>query len=188
MKGRIYKIYSCLDNADENDVYYGSTKKQIQARFLCHKNDYKSYKEQKYHYVSSFQIFEKYTPECCDIELVEEFDFISDTHLWERESFYILNNKCVNQITPGHNCIRILCECGDTYTYKHKTRHMATAKHLRALTGEKKPTYKETHQEEILAWKKEKKVCGCGGKYTNSGKSCHDRSERHKKWLIEQSK
>ena len=183
MKGRVYKIISYLDDANEEDVYYGSTKTKIQARYLKHISDYKSWKENKFHYISSFDIFEKYTPECCGIELVEEFDFINDEHLIQREAYYIFNNNCVNKIIPEYKNERIQCECGELYTYKHKSRHLLSQKHNDKINGVVKLKYKDTHQDDITNWKKQSFKCDCGGKYQNASKAEHFRCKKHLDWI-----
>jgi hypothetical protein len=48
----------------------------------------------------------------------------------------------------------ILCECGDTYTYKHKSRHLATERH-RLGTDEE---YRKQKETEKVAAKAEQKI------------------------------
>ena len=214
MKGRVYKIISYLDDANESDVYYGSTTQKIQARFIHHLSDYKRWKNNKTtNYTTSFSLFEKYSPECCGIELMEEFDFIDDNHLKEREAYYINNNLCVNLTNPiswtKEYCQEIYtkifnCECGGTYTYKHKSRHELTVEHQLATNSEFKAKYEENQKqsqaqqtlnkiEYKAQWYQQSKTnetkqeklnekidCECGGYYTYKIKSQHFKTIQHK--------
>jgi len=197
MTYKIYKIIPCCEIVDENDVYYGSTKQHLLCgRMANHRQDYKLWKEDKWHYVSSFSLFEKYGLHNCKIILVEEFNFddITETELKHKEAEYIKNNKCVNINNPTpltaedykqkskdyfKNVIcqdvekktkhfenakaflkqkkeegPILCECGETYTYKHKSRHLASEKHKIGTDEE----YKKKKELEKLARKEQTKL------------------------------
>jgi len=133
-----------------------------------HRNDYRKYKRGEYHYVTIFDLFEKYGLQNCKINPVEVFDDITFEELRTKESEYILNNPCINKqnpkpITPQEYknrkkeyyrnvikadpeklkklCVKakqwiekngqgvFQCECGDTYTYKHKARHYQSIRH-----------------------------------------------------------
>jgi hypothetical protein len=85
MSWSIYRIYS-----DKGDLqYYGSTTMDIKKRFRQHKSDI--HRKQ----CSSFILFETYGIENCYIEVIEEG---ADNTQLDRESYYILNNKCVNKV------------------------------------------------------------------------------------------
>jgi hypothetical protein len=170
MTQKIYRIIPRIAG-DEGDVYYGSTSQHLLCnRMSCHRSDYKHWTREEHHFVTVFEIFEKYGLENCKIELVEEFKYaITDDDLRRAEGQYILNNKCVNKINPTpvsrddykirkkiyyknvictdpdklakhRNTAKsflkkkqeegpIQCVCGETYTYKHKSRHIASEKH-----------------------------------------------------------
>jgi hypothetical protein len=194
MTYKIYKIVPCDENADENDVYYGSTSQHLLcSRFSNHRQEYKLWKEDKWHYVTSFTLFEKYGYYGCKIVLVEEFENITESELRHKEADYIENNKCINIGNPRpvtaeeykkrakdyhKNIIMtdpikkekhiakakaflkqkeeegpIQCECGDTYTYKHKSRHISTEKHRLAVDAE----YRAQKEAEFKAKTEEKK-------------------------------
>ena len=91
--GKIYKII----NRETDDVYYGSTIQTIKNRFTDHKKNYKVYLNDKYDYVTSFEIV-KYSS--CKIVLVENFPCKSRYELEVRERYYIEKYKCVNKIVP----------------------------------------------------------------------------------------
>jgi len=196
MTYKIYKIVPCDENADENDVYYGSTSQHLLcSRFSNHRQEYKLWKDDKWHYITSFSLFEKYGYYGCKIVLVEEFEFdaITEDELRHKEADYIKNNKCVNINNPRpvtaeeykkrsqeyyKNIILtnpdkkaklresakaflkqkeeegpIQCECGDTYTYKHKSRHMSSEKHRLAVDAE----YRAQKEAEFKAKREEAK-------------------------------
>ena len=103
MTHKIYKIVPCDENADENDVYYGSTtKKYLCSRMCSHRQDYKLWKQDKWHYMTSFSLFDKYGLHNCKIVLVEEFENITENELKNKEADYIEKNKCVNKKNPRH--------------------------------------------------------------------------------------
>jgi predicted GIY-YIG superfamily endonuclease len=53
------KIY-CIRSHKSNDVYIGSTTQPLHKRFYHHKNNYKYWKNGKYHYVTSFKLIDNY--------------------------------------------------------------------------------------------------------------------------------
>ncbi len=194
MTYKIYKIIPCDENADENDVYYGSTSQHLLcSRMSNHRQEYKLWKQDKWHYMTSFSLFDKYGLHNCKIVLVEEFEFdaITEDELRHKEADYIEQNKCVNINNPRpvtaeeykkrakdylKNIIMtdpikkekhiakakaflkqkeeegpILCECGDTYTYRHKSRHMSSEKHLIGIDAE----YRAQKEAELKARKEQ---------------------------------
>jgi hypothetical protein len=107
--GKIYKI-ECL-NGEEGDIYIGSTcKKLLSQRMGAHRSDYKRYKEGKKRYnFTSFQLFDKYGIQNCNIVLLESFSSDSKDSLFAKEAFYIKSIKCVNKFIP----LRTRKEYGD---------------------------------------------------------------------------
>ena len=90
------KIYKLISN-HTNEIYIGSTCQSLSMRKAAHSRDYKSYLRGKYHYVSSFKIFEKGD---VDIVLIEECNFHNKDELHKRERYYIEKYKCVNKYLP----------------------------------------------------------------------------------------
>jgi hypothetical protein len=86
MKGFIYIIRSKLTD----DVYYGSTKKNIFTRMIEHQTHYKRHiKDGSKNYCYSFKIIQFAD---AYIQLVEEVEYEDKKQLTEREAFYIKNN------------------------------------------------------------------------------------------------
>tara|TARA_R110000822_G_scaffold299451_1_gene422428 strand:- start:224 stop:736 length:513 start_codon:yes stop_codon:yes gene_type:complete len=89
--GKIYMIYPKVEDADEGDVYYGSTTNTLARRMSEHRR-----KE-----CSSKILFDKYGVENCFIELVENYPCETKDELNKKEGEYIRNYKCVNKAIPG---------------------------------------------------------------------------------------
>ena len=89
--GKIYMVYPKVEDADEGDVYYGSTTNTLARRMSEHRR-----KE-----CSSKILFDKYGVENCFIELVENYPCETKDELNKKEGEYIRNHKCVNKAIPG---------------------------------------------------------------------------------------
>jgi hypothetical protein len=88
------KIYA-LKNTTSDDVYIGSTVKELKRRLQNHKADYNRYLKGKFRFVTAFDILKC---ETAYIELLEEFD-ISNRYV--RERYWIENTVCVNKFIPN---------------------------------------------------------------------------------------
>ncbi len=95
--GKIYKIEPICDH-EENEIYIGSTTKQyLSQRFVYHRSNYKSWKNEKYHKITVFDLFEKYGVENCQIFLLELVNVNSKDELLAREGYFIKTLNCVNR-------------------------------------------------------------------------------------------
>ena len=91
------KIYKLVDNTNGN-VYIGSTcKPYLSSRLAQHKNDYKRYLIENYHYVTSFDILKNGE---YDIVLLESCPCDDKMQLYARERHYIETLKCINKYHP----------------------------------------------------------------------------------------
>jgi len=97
--GRIYIIRSSCTS----DVYIGSTDETLRIRLQKHENDFRSYLNEKQHYMTSYELI------CQDdyrIELLEEMQFDDKSELVAIEQQYIMadpnavNKNLSNNITP----------------------------------------------------------------------------------------
>lgn len=155
----VYKL-SCNKTGQ---VYYGSTELTIERRLQSHESKYKSYLEgTRKDYYTSFEILKNNDYK---IELLEECD--NQIHMRDRENFYFDNFECVNirrPAVPGR-----------------------TDKEWREANKEKileyKKEYREANREKISEKKKEKYTCECGSSITIHGKSQHEKTIKHKKYL-----
>jgi len=139
------KIYR-LVNIVNNDIYIGSTTRSLCQRLAEHVSDYKRYINNKYHYVSSFQIIQSGNYQ---IELIESFPCTSKEMLHTREGYFIRRTVCINKCIAGRcqkdyhvdNADRIhqyknqknVCPCGGKFTISHKAKHYKTIKHVKYI-------------------------------------------------------
>ncbi len=148
--GRIYKILSL----QTEKVYVGSTTKTLQQRFKQHRNAFKRYQQAGKGNISSFEILKF---EDVMIELLEEKEFEDKNEMHIKERFYIESmNNTVN-----------------------KNRPLITKEEWKEQNINNSKSYKINNKEKVNAKAREKYVCNCGGKYTRSYKSDHNKSKRH---------
>ena len=132
INAKIYKIVC----GTTNQIYIGSTTKELSIRLRAHELDFKKYNRGKYHYVSSFAILcnNNYT-----IELIIDVLCSSQSELFKIEGAYIRDHEdtCVNRLIPGRNrkehyndtLKKHICECGHKYTMKNKRIHIESEEH-----------------------------------------------------------
>lgn len=95
LRGKIYKIISY----QTNEIYIGSTcEPYLCNRLAGHKRDYKSYKNNKHNYITSFKLI---AYEDVQIVLIEDYPCDRKEQLLQRESYWIQLLDCVNKIIPG---------------------------------------------------------------------------------------
>ena len=93
--GRIYKLVS--ENTEK--MYIGSTTQTIKRRYQKHIVNYNLWKENKYHYITAFDIIKC---EKARIELIIEKEYGSVLEIHNDERFYIEQNinRVVNIMVP----------------------------------------------------------------------------------------
>ena len=94
MIGYVYVIRS----HQTDDIYFGSTTQMLCKRMAKHRESYRYWLDDKYHYVSSFEILKH---EDAYIELVETVNFENKKELHAREGHHIRENNCVNKNIMG---------------------------------------------------------------------------------------
>jgi len=144
-KLKVGKIYKIIDNTNVN-IYIGSTTQTLNQRLSEHKNKHNRYINNKYHYVTSFEIIKNNNYK---IELIKFVIFKDKKKLHQIERFYIENNICVNKTIPTRtvkeygkeyrninkdqieelNKIKYQCECGSSIRIDSKSRHFKTLTH-----------------------------------------------------------
>jgi hypothetical protein len=95
MSKYIYKIVPKGEH-EPNEIYIGSTRQPLSIRLSKHRHDYKRFLNNKYNYVSSFFLFDKYGIDNCEIIQLEKCEDISNTDLRTIERMYIKDLECVN--------------------------------------------------------------------------------------------
>jgi glycogen debranching enzyme len=142
---------------DDNDlIYYGSTKLPLEKRLKLHKSNYMRFLNNTYHYCTSFELCGSGNVK---IEKIEEcYDYHNAI---DRESYYIRNFKCVNQVIPNRT--------PEEYAYDSREK----------ITKRKKEYYKE-NRDKILLRKKEKIKCDvCEIEISRTHNSRHKKSYKH---------
>jgi len=125
--GKIYMIYPKVDDADEGDVYYGSTTVTLARRMAKHRTQ------------SCCKIlFDKYGVENCFIELVEEYPCETREHLNKKEGEYIRNHKCINK--------RIAGRTHKEYYVEHHDKMKEYHKHYRDDNSDKMKEYQKEYR------------------------------------------
>ena len=195
---KIYKLYTLLGD----EVYIGSTYEILCKRIAKHRCDYKRYKEGKYHFISSFILFDMYGVENVKIELIRNCpcDNKEELHREEGSEIRIYKDNCVNKCVAG----RTLKE----YYESNKEEILEKQKEYYETNKEYAKKYYETNKEEILQyakeWRennkdyhkiygkeyyednkekmKEKIVCECGSELTRINISRHRKTKKHLKY------
>ena len=97
-KTKIYKIESHLGDK----IYVGSTAKEyLSQRFQQHKVQYKRWKNGKVGKYTSFELFDEYGIENCQIVLIEAYPCNSKDEKNAKEGHYIKTLNCVNKVVVG---------------------------------------------------------------------------------------
>jgi hypothetical protein len=93
-KGKVY----CIRSYQTDDIYIGSTTQALSMRIGGHRANYKLYLNNKYNYVTSFEIIQY---DDCYIELIELCSCLSKEELCKREGEHIRLMHCVNKYIAG---------------------------------------------------------------------------------------
>ena len=96
------KIYMVVDLAYTHK-YIGSTTVGLSSRMAQHRKNYLNYKNGFYHFVSIYDLFDKYGLENCKIELVEEAPCETKEQLRNIEGQHIRNEECINKRIEGRS-------------------------------------------------------------------------------------
>ena len=186
-KSKIYKIEP-INSEDEGDIYIGSTTKDTLAqRMSTHRCNYRSWKNGKYHPISSFDLFEKYGLENCLILLIESFPCKSKDELRSREGFYIKSMKCVNKLMAGRTQKEYYEENKQSITFDKKQYYFENILKMREQSLEYYNQNKEKCQNRRRKYYYEIQkqqpsiICDCGSYYKN--KYEHLKTKKHQAYL-----
>jgi len=114
------------------------------------------------------------------MDIIEWFPCSCLDELEDREAWWIMNHKCVNEHVPG--AIR---RAGGKKEYDKK-RHKQHYEDNKEALNEKSKQYYEDNKEAINAKRNIKHNCDvCGGKYTTAGKSAHFKTKKHQKAIAD---
>ena len=170
--GKIYYIRSFKTD----DVYIGSTTQKLCQRLQEHKSNYKRFMlDNNCPYLTSFEIL-KYTDSY--IELIEKYPCDDKDELRKKEGYYQRELKCVNRNLCGRTP-KEWREDNKAYTIEWFRIYRITHKDE---IKERNVNYRINNREKLHRKANEKFVCDCGGKYTRSHKSTHEKSKKHQKF------
>ena len=183
------KIYKIISNCG-NLIYVGSTsKKYLSTRLAQHKQQYKFYKKATKNNTTSFQLFDAYEPENCEIILIENVNCNSKNELHARERFYIESLDCVNKCIPSRTKKEYRTDNKEKINEQSKVYYEDTKEQKKVYyenNKERQKEYEKLNQEKIHQQKNEKNVCLCGGKFTHTNKLRHFSSQKHINFTIKQ--
>jgi hypothetical protein len=166
MKGKIY----ALKSNQTNDIYIGSTIDRLCNRKAKHKNKYKRFLKNEYHFVTSFNII-KYDD--CYIELLQEVNINDKKELYKIEGEWIKKTKnCINRCIAG----RTRKEWGQDH--KDKWR-MYNQRRNKEETKKYHNDYYHKNKDII----NKKILCSCGSYIIKSSKARHERTKKHISFL-----
>jgi len=183
-KGKIYKIESHLGPK----IYIGSTTKEyLSQRMTMHRYRYKAWKNEKYHRITSFELFDEYGIDNCNIILLELCPCNTKDELTSRESHYIRTLNCVNKVIPDRTQTeyqKLYYETNKEVISKQTKKYYETNKE--AISEKKKENY-ETNKEAILEKQKQPFNCECGITCRIDSKPRHFRSKKHLNFIASKS-
>ncbi len=167
-KGKIYKIESHLGDK----IYVGSTtKKYLSERMTAHRQSYCTWKKGNYGKVRSFELFEEYGIENCNIILLELCPCKSKDELNAKEAHYIRTLKCVNKVIPGRTQKQYIEENKNKikeYDKQYKKDNTIKIK-------EQNKQYREDNKDIISR----SFICECGCELKTNHKTRHERTKKH---------
>jgi len=147
------KVYT-LRSFKTKDIYIGSTTQTLSKRLYQHKKTYKSYKNGKGFYITSFNLFDVGD---VYIELLTDYPCNNRNELMRCEGQYIRDMQCVNKVIPGrtraeynednkvimlkkekerypYRKIKITCCCGSEISRRNIAPHKKTDIHFDKMT------------------------------------------------------
>jgi hypothetical protein len=183
--GKIYTIRS-----NQSDIYYiGSTCMPLSKRFYDHKKSYKCWLNDKYPYMSSFELLKF---DDVYIELLEDFKCENKNQLLKREGQLIRENKgkCVNWVIPGRTDKEYRVDNKELISQKTKQYREANKEFVNKrdklyyqANREQKLKNKKQYYEANKEAMKQKYNCECGSINLIRHKARHEKSMKHIAWL-----
>jgi hypothetical protein len=173
---KIYKVEPIVEHPEE-DIYIGSTtKKYLSQRMDTHRGDYKRWKDGKRDKIMSFNLFDKYGVDNCQIILLETVNANSKDELIAREAYYIKTLKCVNRCIPGRTVKEYYNDNKKEITEKRKQYRINNKNEI--LEYQKQ--YYNNKKQEITQKRKIKIHCDiCDCDTTKHHIAKHNKSPKH---------
>ena len=155
---KIYKIEPICEH-EENEIYIGSTTKEyLSQRMDKHRSGFKQWKNGKGTHVRSYDLFDKYGVENCNILLIENFPCEKVDELRTREGHFIRTLNCVNKLIAG----RTTKEYKQVYYIENKEKiNEANKQNYRKTLETSKlriKNYNNNHKEKIDEYQKQYQI------------------------------
>lgn len=204
-KGKIYKIV-VNNTEDEYRPYIGSTTKEyLSQRFVQHKGDYSKHKNGKSSKIASYNLFDKYGIENCEIVLIENYPCSTKDELHARERYWFDNIENCNICKPMRTEEEIKNKGKMDYNKRIEQDPDCNKKHYQRLLElhpdrnknhyqrqlELHPNYKEKYyarrrelHPNLNEERKQKKyTCECGSHIRREEKSKHIKTKKHLNYI-----
>ena len=183
---KIYKLWS----PSCNEIYIGSTTQKLSVRMGGHKRSFKSYKNNKQHFITSFHILEY---EDARIDLIEKCPCNDKEELRKIEGEYIKKYECVNRCVAGRTSKEYYESNKEDILEKNKKYYESNRMDVRETQKkyyennrseklEYRKKYYEQNKKKISEYQKIKMTCECGSIIRYKAKARHYRSIKHKKY------
>ena len=147
----------CIRSYQTELIYIGSTFGTLRQRLYKHKQNFKNFNLQKYHYTSSYEII-KYDD--AFIELVVTYENVNKMELHRFEGEHIRKIKCCNKLIAG------------------QTQKEYYINNLEKIKEHKKEYY-EINKDKVLeqqkGHRKKKYICACNKSLSIGNKARHDK-------------
>lgn len=186
--GFVYRIIALKDDFKDEEQYIGSTFQRLSKRLSGHKTDYNRYLNQKFQYVTSFSLFEKFGVDNCKIVLIEQLENVSKKELQKREYELIIKSKCCNkkgkfdkkqyQEQYRQENKKQTIQYSEQYRKEHKEKIREYLEQYRHENKEQLKQYREQNKEKM----QHQQSCECRGHYTTANKSTHFKSKKHQQY------
>ena len=204
-KGKIYKIV--VNNTDEEyRPYIGSTTKEyLSQRFTYHRGHYNHYKNGKGPLVASFNLFDKYGIENCEMVLIENYPCATKDELRARERYWFDNIENCNICRPAifksdkneiyKKQYKRQLELHPDYTKKQHQRQVELypdrnekiyKRQLELHPDRNKNNYQrqlELHPDFNEKKKQDIYTCECGSHIRTTNKPRHNKSKKHLNYI-----
>jgi hypothetical protein len=181
-KGKVYKIVANTD--EEYKPYVGSTCQDLSQRMTDHRKDYKRWKNGIGFKYSSFDLFDKFGIEKCQIILLEEYSCDNKMKLLMKEREWFDKMECCNKLKPLKNEEE---KSGSFHYQRTIELHPSHNQEHYKRTIELNPNHnKERYQKRKVEMNKKRKesfTCDCGSIYRKCHKARHERTLKHQNYL-----
>jgi hypothetical protein len=170
--GQIYALRSYQTDL----IYIGSSCQPLHKRLHGHKKNYKLWQDNKYSYVTSFEII-KFAD--CYIELLEDYPCNSKNELNRKEGGCIRSMACVNKKVEGRTPEEYYEYNKEQILEYHKEYYEDNKEQILEYHKE----YYENNKEQIAEKANKKYDCKCGSVVSHGKKARHNKSQKHQSYL-----